>query len=169
MKKRSLLKPKYLITIFVVVVLLLIAYFIYSRPMTIQQRYPMLTLDKCTEIRGYYEVGAQAEMTAFTIEKDSEDFQKLCNLFYERNYRRSLRDILPRGTRIHRTEPEDFQWEVMFHFDTVEFPDGNRGSGTLLRIQHWYGDLDIHFDGEMFSCYTNEQEAWAKEVIDAIQ
>jgi len=152
-----------------VMLLFIAGYLFYSRPMTIQQRYPMLTLDKCTEIRGYYEVGAQAEMTAFTIEKDSEYFQKLCNLFYERNYRRSLRDILPRGTRIHRTEPDDFQWEVMFHFDTVELPDGNRGSGTLLRIQYWYGDLDIHFDGVTRSCHTSEQDAWAKEILDIIR
>ena len=77
--------------------------------------------------------------------------------------------MVPRGTRIHKTEAGDFEWEIMFHFDNVVLPDGNIGSGGMLRIQSWYGELDIHFDDEILSCYTNEQKAWSKEVLDIIQ
>lgn len=150
------------------VILVLAAYFIYSRPMPIQQRYPMLSLDKCTELRGYYEIDGQTELTEFTIDKNSEDFEILCSLLYEQGYRRSLRDLLPRGTRIHPTESGDFEWEVCFYFDAAELPDGNSGSGGILRIQCWYGELDIHFNDEIFSCYINEQETWAKEVLNTI-
>ena len=120
MKKQ---KTKKAIITIAVIVIFIAAYLLYSRPMDIQERYSMLSLDKCTEISGYYEVGTQAEMTAFSIEKGSEEFQKLCDLIFERDYSRSLKDLFPSGTRTHRTEPDDFQWEVYFHFEDVVFPD----------------------------------------------
>ena len=149
--------------------LLLAVYLFYSRPMTLSQLYPMLTLDKCTEIRGYYKVGTQTEQSEFIIEQGSEEFQTLCTLFYEEDYRRSFRDILPRGTRTHRTEPDDFQWEVWFNFKDIEFPDGSIGTGTMLHFLNWYGELDIYFDGEQYSCRTSGQESWEKEVLDIIR
>lgn len=167
MTKTTCLKKH--VVIVVVAALLLAGYLFYSRPMTISQLYPMLTLDKCIEIRGYYEVGMQVEPTEFTIEKDSDEFQEMCSLFYEQEYRRSLRDLLPRGTRIHRTEPNDYQWDVYFNFENVVFPSGSTGSGLMLHFQNWYGKLDIHFDGETHSYYTDSQEMWAKEVLDIIQ
>ena len=160
---------KKIVIVAIVAVLLIVAYLFYSRPMTISQLYPMFTLDKCTEIRGYYEIGAKAEMSEFTIEKDSDEFQKLCALFWEQEYCRSLRDILPRGTRTHRTEPDDYQWDVYFYFEDITLPDGSTGSGAMLHFQSWYGELDIYFDGETYSCHTSEQEAWAKEILDIIQ
>lgn len=162
------LKAKTVILI-AAIFLCIAGYLFYSRPMTIQQHYPMLTLDKCTDLRGHYEIDGQTDFTEFTIDKNSEEFEVLCRLLYDQDYRRSLRNFLPRGTRIHPTESGDFEWEVYFHFEDVEFPDGNIGSGGILRIQYWYGELDIHFDGEMLSTHTKEQEAWAKEVLNAIQ
>lgn len=158
-----------IVVVIVAAVLLLTAYFVYSGPMTLPQLYPMLTLDKCTEIRGYYCTGTSTGHTEFTAAHNSEAFQKLCGLFYERNYRRSLRDILPRGTRTHQTRGDDFQWDVYFCFEGIEFPDGSTGSGALLNIQNWYGELDLFSDGEWYSCRTHEQEAWAKEVLAVIQ
>lgn len=164
MKKKILL-----IIVISVMLLLVVVYLFYSRPMTIPQRYPMLKLDKCTELRGYYEICGQTAFTEFTIDKNSEEFEMLCSLLYAQDYRRSLRDLLPQGTRIHSTEPGDFEWAVNFHFEDVMLTDGNIGSGEILRIQYWYGELDIYFDGKKLSCHTNEQEAWAKEVLNAIQ
>ena len=163
------LRIKKIVVVLTIAVLLLTAYLIYSRPLTISQLYPILTLDKCTEIRGYYEIGTQAEQTEFAIEQNSEEFQKLCSMFYEQKYRRSLRDILLRGTRIHRTEPDDFQWDVYFYFEDIAFPDGSSGSCAMLHFLSWYGELDIYFDGKTHSCYTSEQEVWTKEVLDIIQ
>ena len=165
-------KTKKAVITFSVTVLLLAAYLIYSRPMAIQQRYPILDLAQCTELRGYYEIAGQAERTErteFTIDKNSEDFETLCTLLYEQTYRRSLKDLLPRGTRTHTTQPGDFEWEVFFQFEDVVFPDGSRGSGGILRIEYWYGELDIHFDGEQLSCHTKQQESWAKTILDTIQ
>lgn len=166
MKKQ---KSTIAIVVICIILLLIAAYLLYSRPMTIQERYPMLTLDKCTELRGYYKIAGQTELTEFTIDKNSEAFETLCSLLYEQDYRRSLRDLLPSGTRYHATQPDDFEWEVFFHFEDVEFPDGSISSGPILRVQIWYGELDIHFDGEFLSCRTKEQETWAKEVLNIIK
>ena len=165
MKKPKMKKAFLLIS---VTVLLLAAYLIYSRPMTIQQRYPMLDLEQCTDLRGYYEIGGKGR-TEFTIDKNSEDFETLCTLLYEQAYRRSLKDLLPRGTRTHVTQPGDFEWEVFFRFEDAVFPDGSHGSGGILRIAYWYGELDIYFDGEQLSCHTTQQESWAKTFLDAVQ
>ena len=162
------LKNKKAVIVIILMLLLVVAYLFYSRSMTIQQRYPMLKLDKCTEIRGYYATGEHTALTKFTIDRNSKVFETLCSLLYAQDYRRSLRDLLPRGTRIHATAPEDFEWDVCFYFEEVMLSDGTIVSGEILRIQYWYGELDIYFDGEILSCHTNEQEAWAKEVLNAI-
>lgn len=174
MKKKAFTKTKSMITALSVVVLLLVAYCIYSRPMTLSQINPLLPLDKCVGISGYYRTSDDTDgLMQFTIESDSEEFKELCSLFNEKTYRRSLKDLLPRGTRIHQTTGEfEFQWEVMFHFDTIEFPDGNAGSGPLLQVRYWYGELDIEnrvFEKDRRICHTTEQDAWAKEVLDIIQ
>ena len=165
MKKPKMKKAFLLIS---VTVLLLAAYLIYSRPMTIQQRYPMLDLEQCTDLRGYYEIGGQGRIE-FTVDKNSEDFETLCTLLYEQAYRRSLKDFLPHGMRTYRVLPEDFEWEVFFQFEDVAFPDGSHTSGRILRVDYWYGELDIHFYGDIVSCSTKQQESWAKTVLDIIQ
>lgn len=162
-------RTKKIVIVASVAILVIAACLFYSRPKTVSQLYPMFTLDKCTEIRGYYEIGTQPEMTEYTIEKDSDKFQKLCTLFWEQEYCRSLRDILPRGTRIHQTQPDDYQWDVYFYFEDIALPDGSIGSGAMLHFQNWYGELDIYFDGETYSCHTREQGVWAKEILDIIQ
>ena len=160
---------KKIIIVAIVAALWVVTYLFYSRPMTVSQLYPMLPLDECTKIRGYYDDGTGPAQVEFNIEKDSEEFQKLCSLFYEQDYRRSLRDILPRGTRTHRVEPGDFQWEVYFYFEDVEFDNGSGASSMALEFHNWYGELDIRFNGDIYSCNIKEQESWAKEILDIIR
>jgi len=166
---KKMLRKRKIVVLTAAAVLLLVSYLLYSRPMTLSQLYPSLTLDKCVEISGYYEDGKGVSFTNFTAEKDTEAYESLWEMLYEQKYRRSLRDLMPRRSRTHRYQPGDFQWEVIFRFDTVEFPDGNSASGSLLRIQYWYGDLDIHFNGGVRSCHTSEQDTWAKEILDIIR
>ena len=171
---KKIFRNRKIVAMIALAVLLLVSYLVYSRPMTLSQLCPLLTLDKCVEISGYYRTSTQTDgLTQFTIEADSKEFQELCSLFNEKTYRRSLRDLLPRGARTHQTTNEfEFQWEVMFHFDAIEFPDGNAGSGPLLQVQYWYGELDIEnkvWENTRLFCYTNEQDVWAKEILDIIR
>ena len=151
----------------VIAFILLIA--VYSRPVTLLKLYPMLTLDKCVEISGYYIVGTQKDMTQFVIKRTDEAFEPLFAQFYWQTYYRSIRDILPRGTRYHTVAPDDFQWNVTFTYKGVEFPDGSIHNGDMLQIQNWYGDLDIHFGGETHSFYTGNQDVWLKDILNIIQ
>jgi len=171
---KKIFRKRKTVVMLALAVLLLVSYLIYSRPMTLSQLHPLLPLSECVGISGYYRTSEQTDgLTQFTIEADSEEFQELCSLFNEKTYRRSLKDLFPRGGRTHQTTGKfEFQWEVWFHFDTIEFPDGNAGSGPLLQFQYWYGELDIEnrvFDKERRICHTDEQDAWAKEILDIIQ
>ena len=162
-------RAKKLLIAAAVLLVFVVVYLVYSRPMTIQQRYPMLTPEKCVELRGYYRVGAEEVLQEVTIDKNSEEFAVLFDLLYEQEYRRSLRNLVSGGTRVHVTEPEDFQWEVLFFFEDVVLPDGSIGSGTMLQVQNWYGELGISFDGEQTEYDTDGQEEWAKEILSVIQ
>ena len=82
------MKIRKVIIVIALILLCIVGYLFYSRPMSIQQRYPMLNLDKCTEITGYYKVDEQIELTEFSIEKDSKEFEALWDLLYEQDYRR---------------------------------------------------------------------------------
>ena len=155
--------------ILAVILLVMAAYMFFSRPMTIQQLYPTLSLEKCIGMEGYYRDESSDELQKFTIDKNSEEFDVLCDLLYKQEYRRSVRDLLPAGTRVHATKPGDFEWEVFFCFEDVELSDGNIGSGGILRIQSWYGELDLYFDGGSRSCYTKGQDIWARQVLDIIR
>lgn len=163
------MKKRKVIIIIALLLLFIVGYLFYSRPMTIQQRYPMLSLDKCTELQGLYKSNGQDDFTEFVFDKNSEEFEILCKLLFEQEYKHRLRDLLPRGTRYHQTQPNDYEWEVFFHFEDVMLEDGNIASGGVLSIQYWYGELDIKFDGETISCTTSKQDTWSKEVLNTIQ
>lgn len=172
---KKILRTKKTVVMLALAVLLLVSYLIYSRPMTLSRLYPLLPLDQCVGISGYYRTTEQpgVELMQFTVEADSEEFQELCSLFNEKTYRRSLKNLFSRGTRYHPLTGEfEFQWEVWFHFDTIEFPDGNGGSGPLLQIQYWYGELEIEnmvWEKSRRISHTDDQDIWAKEILDIIQ
>ena len=95
---RKLNKKRISLGIAAAILLLALAFYAwYTKPVTLSELYPMLELDKCTQIQGYYEIGTQAEPSEFTIAKNSGEFETLYNLFYEQRYCRSLRDVFPRA------------------------------------------------------------------------
>lgn len=168
MKKPSKKKLSFALTA-LLVLFLLSAYAWYTRPVTLPALYPMLKPEQCTQIQGYYEIGMQPEQSNFTITKDSAEFEQLWDLFYDQSYRRSLKDLLPRGTRIHRTEEDDFQWTVDVLFEDIAFPDGSTGSGTMLHFTYWYGTFELFFDGETHIYRVPEPERRAAQVLAIIQ
>lgn len=165
MKKAGMKKAAALLAVLLVLVA---AWLLFSRPMTIRQWYPMLTPEQCTGIEAGYRVGVSGEGTTVFVARDSDDFERLWDLLLEQSYRRSLRDLLPQGTRTHLTQPGDFIWEVCFHFENVELPGGGIGSGGMLSVQYWYGELDIHFEDKRISCRTQDQTQWAQQILDVL-
>ena len=171
---KKIFRKRRTVVVIALAVLLLVSYLVYSRPMTLSQLFPLRDIDQCIGISGYYRTSTQTDgITQFAIEPGSEEFQELCRLFNEKTYRRSLRGLLARGVRTQPiTDKFEFEWEVMFHFDTIAFPDGNAGSGPLLRVQYWYGELDIEnvvWKSVRRSYHTREQDAWAREILDCMR
>lgn len=154
----------------IIIFCLFLMYLIFNRAMPLDQLFSMLTLDKCTEVYVYYEVGNPGDdLQEVVIEKDSEDFQKISTLFYDNFYKRNLRNFLQVGTKYHEIKDEDYRWEVYFCFKDVTLSDGSIGSGTMLNFSYSYGELDISFDGDVYSCSTKNQEEWAKEILSIVQ
>lgn len=140
----------------ILVAALSLGYLLFSKPMTLSQLYPMIEIEECSEIRGYYGIGSQIDSTEFYFDKNSEEFWKLLMLFDRQEYRRSLKDILPKGTKTHRIDgTDDIWWDVSLRFDDYSMPDGSISSG-FLRFHNWYSELEIHFDGESYACFTKE-------------
>lgn len=77
-------------------------------------------------------------------------------------------DLLPRGTKNHRYREGDFQWTVLFRFENVLFPSKDTGTGDLLHVNNFYGDLTLYSDGETVQCGFSGQEPWARDVMDII-
>lgn len=166
MKKTRVTKKTVLLA---VVILAAVAWLICSRPMTLAQLYPRLTADKCTKIYVDYQTSEQRLPTEFTVEKGSEAFEELYELFYTgRTYRLGLKTIRPNATRRHHVQPGDFMWCVRFQFEEVEHPDGSL-SGEILRIQNWFGELNISANADRDRVFrTAGQDEWLQEVLDAI-
>ena len=141
---------------------------IYTRPLTIEQRYPFLDLSECTQIRGYYDRGKGTAPIPFLLQTGDPDFQELLELFHRPAFRTKVSNLLPSGTKVHRYEEGDFRWSVMFRFEEVLFPDGSAGSGDMLHVDNFFGKVTLSFDGENISCTVENQEQWLREVMDII-
>lgn len=143
---------------------------IYTRPLTIEQRYTVLDLSQCTRIHGYFYIfnGTDVENTPFAIYPDSPHFDEMIELFQSAAFKTRLQNILPKGTKTHRCSDGDYKWQVMFRFEDVLFPSGEKGRGDMLHINNFYGDIELSFDGEQINCSVNYQEQWLKDVMDII-
>lgn len=146
----------------------LLAAAVYTRPQTIARRYPFLDLDQCAQIHGYYSEGIQAEDTRFLITPEDPHFKEVLRLFGSPAFRTKLRNLLPRGTKTHRYSEGDFQWSVMLRFENILFPSGDTGTGELLHVDNFYGDLTLHSNGETVQCGFSGQEQWSRDVMDIL-
>lgn len=144
------------------------AVLVYTRPLTIEQRYPVLDLSQCTLIRGYFHDGTSAEAANFTIAPGDPNFGEMIERFQSAAFKKRLRNMLPRGTKTHLYEDGDFRWFVVFQFEDVLFPSGDTGSGDMLHVNNFFGDVELSFDGEQVECSVENQEQWLKDVMSII-
>ena len=145
----------------------------YTRPIPFQDLIPGTELPPCQQIRVYasYEKDiSQREEYELTITPEDPSFDPLLALFTDRSYRRSLRNLLPRGGRIHNTQPGDFEWLVYLDYeDPITLPDGSEGSGTLFRFTNFFGTLDVSALREDWQANTRAMDQWLGEVMEVIR
>ena len=109
--KKPPIKKKWIILATIAVALTVFCLW-YTRPIPFQDLIPGTDLSPCQQIRVYasYEKDiSQREEYELTITPEDPSFDPLLSLFTDRSYRRSLRNLLPRGGRIHNTQPGDFE------------------------------------------------------------
>ena len=147
----------------------------YTRPMTLEQSCPGIDLSECRGInisysryaaedgRGHYDQDTR------TLLPDDPGFSAALELLQGRSFRRSLLSLLPRGGRTHQNTPGDFQWGLDLCFENVPLPDGGTGSGYMLRLNNFYGALDISFDVETWQARTDGQIQWLSDVMAVLE
>ena len=153
-----------------VIICLVCACLIYTRPQTIEQRYPYLSVSDCTEISGYYYAytSSDTDDMEFNIGADDEHFSELIELVQSAKFKTRLTNILPHTIDTHQLSDGDFKWELMLKFDNLSFPSGDTGSGYILHITNFFGKLSFSFDGEETLCSVNDQEQWVENIMNLI-
>lgn len=123
----------------------------YTRPLPLSDFFPGVDLADCTEIRGYYTADPKREDLAFSLTPDDPDFEPLRKLFASATFRRSL--LPAAGGQMHRWQEGDFRWTATLNFEEpVPLSDGSMASGTLLRIDDFFGKITVHADGNVWRC-----------------
>lgn len=113
--------------------------------LTIEQRYPVLDLSHCTLIQGYFNDGSNAEDVPFVIAPDDPRFGDVIELLQAAEFKTDLRNILPKGAKFHIYEEGDFKWLAGFRFEDIFFPSGDMGSGDMLYINNFFGEVELFF------------------------
>ena len=141
----------------------------YGRPMTLEEICPGVKLDQCTKINAVYSTYSDKGLNQqTTLLPEDEAFPRLLELLQERQFCRSPLWWIPRGTRTHRVSREDFKWDLSLVFENVPLPDGSAGTGYMLHLNNFFGDLDLRFDGETWPIRTADQEQWLSDVMGRI-
>ena len=142
--------------------------FVYTRPLIIEQRYPVLDLSQCTLIHGYFNDGTGVEDIPFAIAPDDPRFGDVIELVQTAEFRTDLWNILPKGTKFHTYKEDDFKWLVRLRFEDVLFPNGDTGSGDMLHIHNFFGEVELFFDGSSAECSVKNQEQWLEDVMSIL-
>lgn len=140
-RKKPPLKKKWLLLAAIAAVLTAFCLW-YTRPVPFQDLIPGAELPPCHQIRVHAsyerEQGRQPEEYQLTITPEDPSFDPLLSLFTGQSYRRSLGNLLPRGGRIHSTQPGDFKWLVYLDYEEpITLPDGSEASGALLHFTNF--------------------------------
>lgn len=157
-----------LIVCAIVVICIVVTCLIYTRSQTIEQRYPILNIVDCTEMRGYYFVAPGVEDIQYQISSDDSRFSELIQLIQSAEFRKKLSNLLPQERKTHRLSDGDFKWELMLNFDDVSYPSGDHGSGYMLHIRNFFGEVSISFDGEEVWYSVSNQEQWLRDIMEIV-
>ncbi len=151
-----------------VILCVLVFCLVYTRPLTIEQRYAYLDFSQCTGIKGYCSAYPAAEQAPFVITPEDPQFNEVLDMIRSTAFHARIRNIFPQGTRAHRYTEGEYQWELEFCFDSLSLPDGSTSSGPILSFQDFFGDLTSTVNGETVFCSVKDEEQWAQRIMDLI-
>ena len=153
-----------------ILVILVAAALIYTRPMSLQAL-GKVDLLQCGSVSGDYRCAPDTEYTSFEFSADDTRCSQLIDLFAQRKFRRSLINLLsPDGGSIHQPNDGDLIWDLSFNFGPTDFPDGSTGKGAFIHCRDFYGTLSVFtaIDGKTIRCTTSNQDAFLQQVYDIL-
>lgn len=166
-------KKHFCIIVLILVLVLVGSAFWYTRPMTLAQLYPSLSLSECKSVTISYQIhdenSLSEERTELTLTTGEDNFAALLSCFEDCTFRRTLSNLLPSGTQMHTAQAGEYQWDIIFYFDGVTLPDGSTASGALLYASDFFGKLSLSFDGTTTRYTVPNQEQWRFNVLAAFQ
>jgi len=150
----------------------------YTRPRSLESYCPPLEITECTEIKFFVRTqrGTTKEDGSYWPYTESEEvvfapgepeFERIIELLDEGRFSTRIANLLPKGTRTHRAAPGDITWIMYLCFENVEMPDGV-GSGYMLNIGNFYGELDISYELKTSYITTAHRDAWIAEINDML-
>ena len=84
-----------------------------------------------------YEGSGESDQKEFSVGPDDVRFEELLRLFRETKFRTKLTNLIPMyGMQYHTKREGDFQWTVWLRLENVVFPNGDTGTGDMLRFYH---------------------------------
>ena len=151
-----------------IIVGIIVSCLIYTKPQTVEQRYPYLDFSRCTRIEAYWSTDMSVDHMQVIMTPDDPRFSELIDIIRSKEFRSRIKSIFPKGTRVHRYEEGDFSWELEFCFDELSLPDGSISSGEILSFQDYFGDLTRIVNGEIVFCSVGDEEQWAQAIMEII-
>lgn len=162
-------KPlKTVAVILAVVCVIVITVLIYSRPMSISEICEGIDITKRAVLQGSYSV-YPVGLTEFEIGQDDAQFGPVMELLTGQKFRRSVRSLLPQGTKVYPLTDGVFKWDILCEMREPVQIDGENVSGTVIRISDYYGELEIECVGKIWRCSTSGQEQFVTDVLDVLK
>ncbi len=119
-------------------------------------------------VKGEVNIVPADENLLFEI-NTQEELSAIFELFDNKTFRKSFKNLTPQGTKTYTPSDGDFSWRIVFQSsEEIVMGDGNSITGDILTVSNFYGELEIHFDGELYICATGNQEEWLKSVVDLL-
>lgn len=164
--RRRIGKGKYKAAALAVVLtlaLLLGAYLgLYTQPLSAEHL--VGNLENFDTVYVEYRCGETAEQgDAYALPLDSAQGRALLDLVQGQQYSRSTLNLLPREQHTYTLRPGDFAWELRFVRSSPEGPE------TVVRFSNAYGRLELAAGSWHARCSVENQEAWLRQVMEAIQ
>lgn len=155
------------------IICIIVSCLMYTRPWTVEQRYPYLDFTRCVEITCYCfpasgEPDQSFSVKSFSITSTDDGFYEMIDIIQKAVFKTRLRLLLPQETKMQTYSDGDYKWQVIFDFDAIDLPDGNIVSGEILCISNFFEDCSFTFNGKTVQCTVEQREQWENKIMDTI-
>ena len=156
-----------LVSLIVAVLALLIFCLWYTAPRTAEELFSGFRWSEADSISGTYTFytandPGKAPINNFgatdEFQAGSDPFNSMLSLLRDLEYRRSLRNLLPSGTRTHLIHPGDLNAAAQV--------SSEKG---IFTVQFWFEHVYVYYDGQKYRCSIDQQQETAAALLALLQ